>query len=58
VLQRGIRYLVLATAVAAVGVPIASRLQAQTRCYFKDCLVFENGARICEVREVPCPSAS
>lgn len=33
----------------------ATLLQAQTKCYFKDCLVYPNGLRICEVREVACP---
>ena len=46
---------------AALGGGLAGgiRLQAQTtKCYFKDCLVFLNGTRICEVREVPCPEAT
>ena len=43
----------------AIGAPAgAPLLRAQTRCYFKDCLVFLNGTRICEVREVPCPEAT
>jgi hypothetical protein len=59
-MQLRIRRIVLGAAVlAAVGVPIASHvLQAQQviKCYFKDCLVFEDGSRLCTVKEVPCPN--
>ena len=37
--------------------PLASRAlnaQQEIRCYFKDCLVFEDGSRLCTVKEVPC----
>lgn len=58
-LRSGIRYLILAAGLAGVGAPIAARLHAQvTKCYFKDCIVFENGTRICEVKEVPCPTVT
>lgn len=43
--------------VAIVMTPIATRvLHAQMKCYFKDCIVFEDGSRLCKVREVPCPT--
>jgi hypothetical protein len=43
--------------ISAIATPHAVRvLHAQdTKCYFKDCIVFENGSRICTVREVACP---
>lgn len=52
--QKRIRYVVAA---AAVAVAMAGRvLHAQElKCYFKDCIVFEDGSRLCEVREIPCP---
>ncbi|MBB4639020.1 hypothetical protein [Longimicrobium terrae] len=43
----------------AIGAPAgAALLHAQTKCFFKDCLVFPNGTRVCEVREVACPEAT
>ena len=59
-MQKHIRHVILAgavTAAAAAAVPIAGRgLAAQqvVRCYFKDCLVFADGSRLCTVKEVPC----
>jgi hypothetical protein len=55
--MKPIRYTIFAATVLAVGAPIASHVYAQTvKCYFKDCIVFADGSRICEVKEVPCPS--
>jgi hypothetical protein len=44
--------------IAAIATPHAVRvLHAQdTKCYFKDCIVFADGSRLCTVREVPCPA--
>ena len=57
--QKRIRYTILAAGLLAVGAPVASRLHAQwVKCYFKDCLVYPDGSRICEVKEVPCPNES
>lgn len=57
--SKRIRYAMLAASLLAVGAPIASHVYAQTvKCYFKDCLVFADGSRICEVKEVPCPNES
>lgn len=51
-----LRYLLLAAGLFAIGAPVASRVYAQeTKCYFKDCVVFPDGSRFCEVKEVPCP---
>jgi hypothetical protein len=51
------------TAVLAGGIlatmmaPVVTRvLHAQMKCYFKDCIVFEDGSRLCQVKEVPCPT--
>ncbi|HEX6369188.1 MAG TPA: hypothetical protein VF006_09665 [Longimicrobium sp.] len=44
---------------AAVVVLVAVRAagaQQVVKCYFKDCLVFEDGSRLCEVKEIPCPN--
>jgi hypothetical protein len=58
-MQKSSRTAVLAACLAAtVAVPIATwALGAQQviKCYFKDCLVFADGSRLCEVKEVPCP---
>ena len=46
---------------AAITVPVANRVlhaQQVVKCYFKDCLVFENGSRLCTVKEVPCENES
>lgn len=57
--HKRIRYTILAAGLLAVGAPIANRVYAQTmKCYFKDCLVYPDGSRICEVKEVPCPNES
>lgn len=57
--SKRIRYTMLAASLLAVGAPIASHVYAQTvKCYFKDCLVFADGSRVCEVKEVPCPNES
>jgi hypothetical protein len=57
-MQKRIRYTVLAAGImAAVVPPLANRAlnaQQEIRCYFKDCLVFEDGSRLCTVKEVPC----
>ncbi|HEX8392141.1 MAG TPA: hypothetical protein VF665_07310 [Longimicrobium sp.] len=35
----------------------ATLLRAQTtKCYFKDCVVYEDGTRLCQVREIACPA--
>jgi hypothetical protein len=46
-----------AVVVTAVAAPTASRLlhAQELKCYFKDCVVFDDGSRLCEVKEVPCP---
>ena len=53
-----VRYARLAAGItAAVAAPLASHAlnaQQEIRCYFKDCLVFEDGSRLCTVKEVPC----
>lgn len=57
--QKWMRNAVAAGAFLAAGVaPVATRmLHAQEmKCYFKDCVVFEDGSRLCEVKEVPCPA--
>lgn len=42
---------------AMVMAPIGTRvLHAQMKCYFKDCIVFADGSRLCQVKEVPCPT--
>ena len=52
-----IRYMVFAAGLLAAGAPVASHLYAQTvKCYFKDCIVYADGSRFCEVKEVPCPN--
>lgn len=57
-MQKDVRIAVLAAGIiAAVAAPLASRAlnaQQEIRCYFKDCLVFEDGSRLCTVKEVPC----
>jgi hypothetical protein len=58
-LHRRLRYVLLAAGAFAVVAPGAGRVYAQTvKCYFKDCIVFADGSRICEVKEVPCPNES
>lgn len=46
-----------AIVVTAVAGPTGIRLlhAQELKCYFKDCVVFEDGSRYCEVKEVPCP---
>jgi hypothetical protein len=57
--SRRIRYTMLAASVLAVGAPIAGHVYAQTvTCYFKDCIVYADGSRFCEVKQVPCPNES
>jgi hypothetical protein len=57
-MQKHVRHAVLATGiVAAVVAPLANRVlsaQQEIKCYFKDCVVFEDGSRLCTVKEVPC----
>lgn len=54
-----IHYTILAAAFMVVSAPIPSHVYAQTvKCYFKDCIVYPDGSRICEVKEVPCPNES
>ncbi len=55
--HKRIRYVVAVAGFTAVAVPMAGRvLHAQEmKCYFKDCIVFDDGSRLCEVKEVPCP---
>ena len=57
-MQKCIRYTVLVAGVmATVVAPLAARVlnaQQVVKCYFKDCLVFEDGSRLCTVKEVPC----
>lgn len=56
--QKRIRYSVLAAGLLVIGAPIAGHVHAQAvmKCYFKDCIVYPDGTRWCEVKEVPCPS--
>ena len=57
--RKHIRYAIAAAGLIAVGAPIASRVYAQeVKCYFKDCIVFADGSRVCDVKEVPCPNES
>jgi hypothetical protein len=59
-MSNGMRRAVFAAGllVAGVAAPAASRaLYAQTTCYFKDCLVYPDGSRLCSVKQVPCPAA-
>lgn len=53
-----LRKMLFAGGIAAmVMMPIATRvLHAQMKCYFKDCVVFADGSRLCQVKEVPCPT--
>jgi hypothetical protein len=56
-MQKRIRYTVLGAGLMAVVAPLANcalNAQQEVRCYFKDCLVFEDGSRLCTVKEVPC----
>lgn len=57
-MQKRIRYTVLAAGIMGTLVaPLATRAlnaQQEIRCYFMDCLVFEDGSRLCTVKEVPC----
>ena len=57
-MQKRIHYAELAAGImAAIAAPFADRAlnaQQEIRCYFKDCLVFEDGSRLCTVKEVPC----
>jgi hypothetical protein len=55
--QKGARLAVAAAALVAVAASLAGRaLYAQEmKCYFKQCIVFEDGSRLCEVKEIPCP---
>lgn len=59
-MQMRARRVTLASALAlAITVPVASGVlgaQQVMKCYFKDCLVFEDGSRFCTVKEVPCES--
>lgn len=58
-IPKRIRYTIFGAAFLAVGAPIAGHVYAQTmKCYFKDCIVFADGSRMCEVKEVPCPNES
>lgn len=57
-MQMRVRRIIFLGALAvATTAPIASRVlhgQQVIKCYFKDCLVFEDGSRLCTVKEVPC----
>jgi hypothetical protein len=59
-MQLRARRTMLASALAlAVTAPVASGVlgaQQVIKCYFKDCLVFEDGSRFCTIKEVPCES--
>lgn len=50
--------LLLAALVLVVGgVAVRSApAQATVKCYFKTCMVYPDGSRICQVEEVPCPT--
>ena len=54
--RRTLRYPVLAAGLLAISAPVVSRVYAhEMKCYFKDCVVFPDGSRFCEVKEIPCP---
>jgi hypothetical protein len=60
VIQMRVRPFIYASTLAlAITMAVASgALGAQQviKCYFKDCLVFEDGSRFCTIKEVPCES--
>jgi hypothetical protein len=58
-MQKRLRIAVLAAGIAAAFagplVTRAAHAQQVIKCYFKECLVFADGSRLCDVKEVPCP---
>lgn len=57
--MRARRNIVASAFALAITVPVAGGVlgaQQVIKCYFKDCLVFEDGSRFCTTKEVPCES--
>jgi hypothetical protein len=57
-IRRRVRLLILVPFIGLGGTIGALAVEAQVSCYFKKCVEYSDGSRVCERTPIACPAPS